>query len=310
MFPSLSQCINIQCVFVSEDIPCEHCAERNLACVKVLGPKKTGTRDLIHSEFEGGKSVIASPLSLIVDSDLSDRELFYLRRMHSTYQNDFEGYHSIILQNLWSVYGLVFRDKALLYGVLAWQMWFPKPYEQKLALPPSQRVDFHTFKSGFHNHLMRALKRHEVSECHFFALYFAIDCFVRRRESPITEMRVYQRILLEVFKRFARRGGEHGQERHVPLQYLHPFVLSWLRMRDVTAIFDSGWVAPDPELAYVLYNVDEEFLPSSMVDERLVLKRLRSSKDWETVSWFEWDGSIFQDPGLHSSSPSRFLAYL
>ena len=75
-------------VFASEEEPCEFCARRKLECVEVLGPKTGAAQVDLSSGADGAITALASPLSIIMDSELSDQELFYLRKLHQTYFYD------------------------------------------------------------------------------------------------------------------------------------------------------------------------------------------------------------------------------
>lgn len=98
-----------------------------------------------------------------MDSELSDRELYLLRRLYyEARTGDYD--HCIILQNLWNVYGVTFANKTLLYSALVFS---------------SQRfqggtVEILTLISKFNESLLNALQQNNISECHLFALLLFI----------------------------------------------------------------------------------------------------------------------------------------
>src|SRR5438270_118316 len=179
----------VKCFYTAEEVPCHFCTRKNRECIKVFGPKKQDDIDLsshgVHDPLRLGTS-----LSLIKDSGVDDQELYYVRNMHHIYSRQRTGCFAVILQNLCEIYGLTFKDKTLHYSVLAWAT---KPREDfYTAWPVSQQVDHYTYKSLFYQDLRTAIRQNSISECHLFALLFAILA------TENAEIEVYLKCLLAV----------------------------------------------------------------------------------------------------------------
>lgn len=145
----------------------------------------------------------------IADSSLDEEELFYIRRMYSSVNNDC--WYSVVVQNLKSEYGSTFGDKVLLYGALIWETGFQPNYVSQ----------HYTFKSQFHKSIA-ALDQKMVSEQHFFAHVFAIW----GSSDPESKI-LYLAGLLIVLKNLNKQN-DLGVGKQ-PLRYLYHFVLLFLR---------------------------------------------------------------------------------
>jgi hypothetical protein len=201
-----------------------------------------------------------------MDSQCSDLELHYLRGVYRKHvlHNDV---HSVILQNLWDVYGLTFNDKTLLYGVVlsAVAGSFRSPGQHPLA-----RVHYLTYKSLFHNSLMNGIKANQISECQLFGLFFAICGGTVDRDTSLADVRVYQQGLVEVMQ-VLRRQTHPGASQKSSLSHLYYYMFSYVRRisdeSDVVledAVTSSVFAAP-----YQLYRVAESIpLPLNIPDLR------------------------------------------
>jgi hypothetical protein len=137
-------------------------------------------------------------------------------RMHSSNQQGCS--YSVVVQNLWDVYGITFANDSLLYGALIWETGFESKY------PDSQyRVQHHlAFRSQFHDNMMTIPDEEKISECHFFAHVLAIW-----GTSEVELRNVYINGLLTVLG-ILNRQYDHGIRRQ-PLRHLYHFVLFFLR---------------------------------------------------------------------------------
>ena len=153
--------LNFQCEFTSETEPCEYCASQNLICQKIMAPIKSA------KEFEEIETIM-SPISLIYDPELSDRKLQLLRRLHNSfaYPTESRSSLSVILQHLWSTYGMVFEDRCLHFTVMA--------YSSTLYAGAVMKAESVKFLSKVNHHLIAAIRADAVSETHLFAIFFAV----------------------------------------------------------------------------------------------------------------------------------------
>lgn len=109
------------------------------------------------------------PVSLIADSTLSSRELFYLRCLYYRYAPMPSCVLGTLFRYVWSIYGFdlsslpdhCFRNAAM--AVVA--SWHSK--ERPTA-------EYFEYLSHFHEGLLRAIKQNSVNETHLFALLLAI----------------------------------------------------------------------------------------------------------------------------------------
>jgi hypothetical protein len=70
----VNQSTDIQCIFVSEEIRCDHCSQRNLECIKVLGPKKAGAKAGVPGALPSPDNAIINPEdSLLFQYAYSDK---------------------------------------------------------------------------------------------------------------------------------------------------------------------------------------------------------------------------------------------
>ena len=160
-----------------------------------------------------------------MDTNLSERELFLIRRLYRRHQNSkVSSCVGVLLQNLWGSYGSVFADKTLLYAALAFESYW-NDYDMK-TWSQSGTAEYHIFKSRFNRSLWHAIERNKVSECHFFALFLASQS----SKSGVTmfkqDLAVYQEGMVKVLK-FLNQPSKGGGFR--PLHQHHSFILSFTR---------------------------------------------------------------------------------
>ena len=137
-------------------------------------------------------------------------------RMHSSNQHGCS--YSVVVQNLWDVYGITFANDSLLYGALIWETGFESKY------PDSRyRLQKHlAFRSQFKESMMTIRDDEQISECHFFAHVLAIW-----GTSEVELRNVYINGLLTILG-VLNRQYDHGIRRQ-PLRHLYHFVLFFLR---------------------------------------------------------------------------------
>lgn len=168
---------------------------------------------------------VSLPLSLITDTNLSDRELFLIRRLYIRHQSSkVSSCVGVLLQHLWSEYGSIFSNKSLLYAALAFESYW-NGYSTEIW-SPSGTVEYHSFKSRFNISLMDAIRTEEISECHFFALFLASQSSKSGINIFKEDLAVYQQGMVKVL-RFL--GPMSRDNRFWPLQQQHSFILSFTR---------------------------------------------------------------------------------
>lgn len=233
---------NMECVYSSEQEPCEYCSSKNITCIKVWASSSGETRRNVHKYEE---PFLSLPLSIVMDAELPDRELLYLQHLYMRKSiPDLDGL-GMILPNLWNAYGFVFADKTLLYSVMA---------DYVLTAPDSivssnRLVDYVHFKSRFQGSLVAVINRKEVSECHLFAVLFAIFTCINEPTRNYSELRSHQRGFLRILKILISQQSRNDLPDASPLRHLYPYVLSYVRR------MSSNWKAEDtmPCLDYEMH---------------------------------------------------------
>jgi hypothetical protein len=124
----------------------------------------------------------------------------------------------VIFQNLWAEYGIVFRDRSLLYGALVWMT----ASRMRQEGPALHETEYCIFKSRLHDSLVTAIRHNTISESHFFALAFAV-----LGTGPSEGKYIHIKGLLDVLELLNQQhvSGLTAQ----PLRYLYHYVLSFLR---------------------------------------------------------------------------------
>ena len=165
------------------------------------------------------------PVSLIFDINLSDQELFLLRRLYMRHQSSkVSSCVGLLLQHLWNSYGSVFKDKTLLYAALTFESYWNDDSTDNWS--PFGNVEYYSFKSRFNTSLIDSIGRGDISECHFFALFLASQSSKSGVHSFKKELAVYQQGMVEI-QRFLSRSSE--ADRYRPLHQQRPFFLSFTR---------------------------------------------------------------------------------
>ena len=235
---------NGKCEYTLEDEPCQYCTRRKLKCEKVLGPKKarsvssrsSGSSAISSPELAPATNsqVVSTPISLITDSELSDRELYLLRRLFRRHQsNRITSCVGVLLQNLWNTYGSVFVDKSLLYAALTFESYWNNYSESNHATgkwSPTGSWEYYTLKSRFHEFLSNAISENRISECNFFALFMASQSSLSGEASFKEDLNVYQQGMVRILK--SLKETEENNDSNKKLQHLrslHPFIFSFTR---------------------------------------------------------------------------------
>ena len=277
---------NKQCNYSSLQERCEHCSKRNLHCVKVWGPEKRKAQDVLL-DVSGDTLPLMSSISMISDSDLSERELFYLRCIYM-HNSKYNYWLSPIVQHLWHAYGLIFTDKTLLYSVMA-EYVVTAPESERL---PQQMIDYYYFKSIFHRNLMVKIRRNEILETHLFAILFAIVGCINEPGKSDSELRVHQRGFLEISKLLTSQQSREKVRVANPLQYLYKHVLSLVWRMSSCWEEDNYMMSVD----YQTYQLTESLpVPETILDPRTTLGlppcywKYRDPPTWETLTFSLYD---------------------
>ena len=161
----------------------------------------------------------------------------------------------MILQRLWRAYGFVLADKTLHYSVML--------LRKKVNM---DRVDYCHFKSHFHRCMINVIRRNEISECHLFALYFAmVSCLNESQETNYSELRAHQHGFVQILKKLISKKSVSRDSS--PLRYLFAFVLScvcrmssyWEEREDISTNLDY-------EMQLLAENIS---IPENVSDLRL-----------------------------------------
>ncbi len=227
----------MKCIYSSTDDPCKRCTRKNFSCVKVYGPKRaaasgSGTSSntsptIIPEDDEESLPVVASPIPLITDSELPEREISLVQQLHRHHRGSKIGSCvGVLLKNLWNAYGAVFTDKTLLYSALTWESYW-KDYGSD-GWSPGGTYEYYFYKSRFHESLADAMRTEAITECHFFALFLASQSSKSGVPGFKEELAMYQQGMVHVMK-FLNGRPENDKRRFRPLKKLHSFILSFTR---------------------------------------------------------------------------------
>src|SRR5579859_623629 len=208
---------------------------------------------------------LTSRVLLINDVNLSEAQLYYLRRLH---QSHFDGHsnYSIVLQNLWAEYGLVFADAALLNSVLAYDLMYPETSAETQAL--------HVLQGNVYRSLNNAIARNEITICHLFVIWFLYICSpidsVERQSHRAGFVSMLEMLLPSLMER-----GKYGSR----IQALCRFVAFRIRLRRA---WDSG--GPNSRL----HLIDESLpIPKTVPDTRLL--RTFPIEEWDRHGKFSYN---------------------
>jgi hypothetical protein len=147
----------------------------------------------------------------------------------------------------------------LLYGALV-LISVPKKHRQN-GWTTSQKIEHYTFKSRFHNNMLKAIEKNIISECHFFAICFA---YFGTSDHAYEERRVYTKGLLDVLGILNEQyDNGHGFQEQ-PLRYLYHYILSFIRRYD--SISYPRTVEMERDLYYATENLAE---PCGIPDARV-----------------------------------------
>jgi hypothetical protein len=197
-----------------------------LTCDKVWGPKKNNALRYIQSNFEES---LPAHVSIIVDSNLSDKDLLNLRYLHRNVWNvevtaDIE---AEVLQNLFCEYGFTLSDKTLLYAALTYSRnHWPFPLA---PLDGESDILYWEYVSLFQKNLLSAIRTELISECHLFAIFLVLQSrSIHERDFEIAHKQGFASILRKLVSESRKPG-----QRFNKLSFLWQIVLSYLRNREL-----------------------------------------------------------------------------
>lgn len=173
-----------QCIYQSETDPCDFCSERDLPCRKVWGPLRNADS---HNSRQFprcyAESLTTYSVSIIANSNLSSKDLFYARKIQFIYDGDIGPKPIYILGTLlryiWHTHGYDFSNAAcpLLHSsAMAFAAIHQGKFLTKLTKPPSEYFEY---LSDVHKHLLQVLKTNLVVETHLFAVFILVETSYR-----------------------------------------------------------------------------------------------------------------------------------
>jgi hypothetical protein len=268
--------VKFQCIYPSDEDPCEFCTARNLKCIKVWGPKNRPPP----------MSTMPFGVSLINDSNLSDKDLTSIRYLFH-WHNHTGGYWgtewlTVALQHLWSVYGFTFSaNKTLLYSLIAFSHYHMHRCKRDF--------DFFTLVSRFQRSLIVAIDKHDISDGHLFAIFFALET----QGGDHYHRFAHQRGFIEVLKKLTQDEGDHDKSL---LFHLYPFILSYVRRMDHYYNFDDR-SHERLQLRYEMHTIAQNLpMPAIVLDTRTTVGlplRFWRNKDlhpnWDALTFSLWD---------------------
>lgn len=142
--------------------------EHDRPCTKVWGPQR-------NTEAQSGSDVVTAlstyPVSLIADSNLSARDLYYLRYLVANNSACCFTALGTIFRYLWTSFGfnLASSSPLLRYSAMA-SAAMDISCRSGGAIP----LEYYEYVSLFHDGLLSAIKENNVDETHLFALSLAV----------------------------------------------------------------------------------------------------------------------------------------
>jgi hypothetical protein len=241
-------------------------------------------------EVETRSAASPSRLSLINDSNLSDTELFYLRKLYS--QRSGHSAITVLLEHLCGWYGLTFTDKTLLNAALAYSS---QECPRWLLDPPP--TIYWQFLARFKHYIRLAIQKNELTECHLIAAYVVLS-------TPTMQLRYREReahILgfIGILRTLSKTGqsAETFIRGHCKLSYLYRHLVS--------ICFCSPYIFLGPSahgsnyrLLYKLLSATQTLpIPTTLVDPRAT--HGFPAQFWKTQlcepNWFHLSASLESD---------------
>jgi hypothetical protein len=269
--------LKAQCVYSSEEDPCQFCTGRNLICIKSWGPKNR-----LSPVPSGPKEV-----SLINDSNLSDTELSSLRYLLHWHNHSGgywgTGWLTVALQHLWGRFGFTFAgNNALLYSLVAFGHYHMHQCKKD--------NNFLSYISRFQRSLIVAIGKNDISDSHLFAIFFALE-MTHDRHHRMVHQRGFMKVLQELIT-------TRGLDKHdnAVLADLYPFILSYVRRMDHYYNFHDR--SPEKiQLRYEMHCLAQVIpFPSSVVDPRTAVgfplrfwQNKQAPISWDVLEYSLWD---------------------
>ena len=205
-----------------------------MECKKVWGPTKQNSNSSNSSNASGATTpleaneettlILPPSPAFITDCNLSDREVFLLRRIQFRVGNSkFSSCVGTLLKNLWNSYGNIFENETLRYGALMFESyWFDS---DKPTWSPKGSVEYFLFKSRFNDTLWDAMEKRDLNEAHLLALFLATQSSKSGVAIFKNDLAVYQQGMVHVL-RFLDQSRKRGFR---PLHDQETFFLSFTR---------------------------------------------------------------------------------
>jgi hypothetical protein len=238
--------------------------------VKVWGPKKNDSLQPVRSSVEDLRPLLPAQLSIIVDSNLSDQDHWYLRNLHRAFWNigGKVGCVRVVFKHLFNEYGFTFPDKTLLYAALA--------YSRKSVWMDSRAdVIYWEYISRFQKSLLSAIQKETISECQLFAIFLVL--LSRSRDERDFEIFHKQGFATILRRLVAANETPNAVIQGAPkLSFLWHYLLTFLCRAELATLCRDG-----RNLVWELHDAVEELrLPARLPDSRL-------TKDFPPLLWEE-----------------------
>jgi len=265
-------------------------------CLKVPGPKAAMRTDAVTFCSTLAANTFRQML-LIRDTNLTDEENMYLGWYYERFraQGTFD-FQCIVLQHLWTVYGLTTPNQSLLYATLCvTRHSYQKLVERKTG--SENQIDPH-FMSRFLAGLRDAIRKDEITECHLFAVALITSLSFQRYH----EFSIHFTGFIDMLNCLYRRRSFQSQGLSLPL--LYPFMLYHLSTLCLLLYFGEGLLSPEPQLLIVkaFATLARMEVPSvGSIDDRSLLwlpikfwptVHLQRSFMWKDISSLFWEFAI------------------
>jgi hypothetical protein len=268
--------------------------------MKVWGPKKNDAAQSIRHKSKVDQTLLPAHLSSIVDSDLSDRDLYLLRILHRTLSTkDFDLYipYDVILVHLFDEYGATFPDKTLLYATLAFS-------SGRCLDAGFLDAEYWEYISRFQKSMLYAIRKDSISECHLFAIYLVLEGrYEHDRDFEVSHKQGFATIFRKLVAATPR--GATAFQGAPKLTFLWHYCLSTLCRKELTSLHHGcrNWV-------WELHDAAEELrFPAILPNDRFPKKL--SPLFWEdnigNPDWASLMSALMNDRAILRVCVARLL---
>lgn len=245
------------------------------------GPKKNDSLRDDPRRSDVRQTLLPAPISIITDSNLSDRDLWILHELRRTIKSDYYSLcDDVVLVHLFNEYGLSLSDRTLLYACLAYGVG--KVYRTRFQFSETVYWDY---VSRFQKSMMCAIQKQSISEYHLFAVYLILQS---RLQHDLNFGLFHGQGFVTILRRLisANQNGNSVVQGTPRLTFLWHYSLSFLCRVEFHS-YDSG----QRKVVWELHDAADELrFPEILPDNRftkmfppLCWQENNSINDWQSL---------------------------